>query len=163
VKRELGRHKIRRFFRKATDTSGSALVEFALLGPVLIALAIFAMDFGLYVFSKMQVQEAAQAGAQYVIGQGTYNAGAISTAVTNASRYTSITASSSNFCGCPSTSGVIFCAASCGSCDAGTCATTAQGNYVTVTATPAAYKPLISFGSFSGTYNISATSTVRIR
>jgi len=37
----------------ADGISGSALVEFALLVPILVALAIYTIDFGLLVFNKM--------------------------------------------------------------------------------------------------------------
>jgi len=156
--------KIRAWLIGLSEESGSALAEFAVIAPVLLAIALYSMDLGLLAFNKMEVQQAAQAGAQYVIGQGTYDSTAISSAVTNATRFTALTATSSNFCGCPSTSGVTYCAASCGSCNPGTCPTTAQGNYVTVTATPTSpYKPFIPYGVVSGTYDISAKSTVRIR
>src|ERR1700722_10980771 len=152
VRMNLALRKSLAVFIGTSATNGSALVEFAVIAPVLLVFAIYTMDLGLLAYARMEVQQAAQAGAQYVIGQGTYNSTAISTAVTNATRFTAVTGTSSNFCGCPTTSGVTVCAASCGSCSTGTCATTAQGNYVTVTATPTSrYKPLISFGSLTGT------------
>src|SRR6202008_162280 len=133
---------IRTLMVGADGISGSALVEFAILVPILVALAVYTIDFGLLVFNKMEVQNAAQAGAQYTIGQVSYDATAISSAVTNATKFTAITPSSSEFCGCPTSTGVNYCAASCGS-TCTMCATTVQGHYVTVTATPTtAYTPL---------------------
>jgi Flp pilus assembly protein TadG len=142
---------------------GAAFIEVSVLLPLMVMVAIYAMDFGLLIFNKMQVQYAAQAGAQYVIAQGTYNGPAISTTVTNATNFTAITPTSNQFCGCPSaTTGVAFCAATCGpACTA--CATTVQGHYVSVTATAAPYTPLIPYGIAAGNYDLSATSTVRLR
>ena len=154
---------IRAFVIGVDGTSGSALVEFAIFCPVLIILSIYTMDLGLFMFNKMEVQYAAQAGAQYAIGKVSYDATAISSAVTNATRFTAITPSSSQFCGCPTTTGVNFCAAACGS-TCTTCATTAQGHYVTVTATPTTpYTPLARFPGIPSTYDLTAKSTVRIR
>jgi Flp pilus assembly protein TadG len=161
----LMRRAIRAFRTTTGETSGSALVEFAVLAPLLVTLAVYTVDFGLLAFSKMEVQNAAQAGAQYAIGKAGYDSTAIASAVTAASRFTTITPSSSQFCGCPTAAaGVKFCAASCDLCSTGTCASNVQGHYVTVTATPAtAYKPLAPFGIASGTFNLTAQSTVRIR
>jgi len=148
----------------AEGTSGAVLVQLAILTPLLVTFAVYTIDFGLLAFNKMEVQNAAQAGAQYAIGQVSYDASAISTAVTNATRFTTITPSSSEFCGCPTSTGVNYCAATCGSTTCTACSTTVQGHYVTVTATPTtAYTPLAPFGVMSGTYNLTAKSTVRIR
>jgi Flp pilus assembly protein TadG len=158
------RRAIRAFGITTVETSGSALVEFAVLCPLMVTLAVYTADFGLLALSKMEVQNAAQAGAQYAIGKAGYDSTAIASAVTAASRFTTITPSSSQFCGCPIATGVKFCAASCDLCNTGTCAANVQGHYVTVTATPATpYKPVAPFGIASGTYNLTAQSTVRIK
>jgi Flp pilus assembly protein TadG len=148
----------------ADGISGGAMVEFTVFAPILLIMAIYTMDFGLLMFSKMEVQNAAQAGAQYAIVNNGYDSTAISSAVTNATKFTTITPTSSQFCGCPSATKVKFCSASCDTCNTGTCALTVQGHYVTVTATPAtAYAPFISFGLLANSADISATSTVRIK
>ena len=49
----------------APDQKGAALVEFALVAPFLVALAIGGFDFGLVFFQKQKVASAAHAGAQY--------------------------------------------------------------------------------------------------
>jgi Flp pilus assembly protein TadG len=154
---------IRALMVGADGLSGAALVEFAVLAPIMVALAVYTIDFGLLALNKMEVQNAAQAGAQYTIGQTSYDSAKIASAVTNATRFTAISPSSSEFCGCPSaTTGVAFCAATCSACTA--CAAGVQGHYVTVTATPTtAYTPLAPFGVMSGTFNLTAKSTVRIR
>jgi Flp pilus assembly protein TadG len=157
---------VRRFLVGADGISGGAMVEFTIFAPMLLAVAVYTMDFGLLTFSKMEVQNAAQAGAQYAIVHNGYDSTAISTAVTSATKFTAVTATSSQFCGCPSATAVTFCSASCADvpCITGACSLSNQGQYVTVTATPTTtYTPLIRFGLVAGSYNISAKSTVRIR
>jgi Flp pilus assembly protein TadG len=49
----------------ADATAGVAVVEFALLVPVLAVMLIYIVDLGFYIYRYMEVQHAAQAGAQY--------------------------------------------------------------------------------------------------
>ena len=49
---------------------GSVAIELALLAPVLAALLIGSVDFGTYIYKKMQLQSASRAGAQYAIQTG---------------------------------------------------------------------------------------------
>lgn len=159
------RKAIRTFISGAQGISGAVLVEFALFAPVPALLAIGTMDYGLYIFTRMEVQNAAQAGAQYAISQTTYDSAAISSAVTHATKFTAITAGSSQYCGCASAAGVAVCAASCDLCSTASCPAKNQGNYIKVTATPTTtYKPFISYtGILTGTPNMNAQATVRIR
>jgi Flp pilus assembly protein TadG len=160
---------MRTFMIGADGKSGAALVELAVFAPLLVAMALYTIDLGLLAFSKMEVQYAAQAGAQYAIGQTSYDGPTIASAVTNATKFTAINASSSQFCGCVNPSnwsaGVSQCGATCDQCNGGvSTATCVLGNYVSVTATPTTpYTPLAPFGAAAGTYNLTATSTVRIR
>jgi len=143
--------------------SGSAFVEIALLIPLFVTFVLYTIDFGFMTWAKMEVQNAAQAGAQFSIGEVTYDSAKISNAAKNATKF-NINVASSQFCGCPTSLSVKFCASSCDLCNAGTCTVPTQGHYVTVTASPqVAYKPLAPYGVATGTYNISAKSTVRIR
>jgi Flp pilus assembly protein TadG len=156
---------VRDFIVKANDASGAAMVEFTIFGPMLLAMAVYTMDYGLLRFKQMEVQNAAQAGAQYAVVNNGYDSAAVSTAVTGATNFTAVTATSSEFCGCPAATAITFCANSCDLCNTGTCPTGVQGHYVTVRATPTTpYTPLIRYGSISANgYDISAQSTVRIR
>jgi Flp pilus assembly protein TadG len=155
---------IRRFLVGADGVSGAAMVEFTIFAPMLLSISIYTMDFGLLTFSKMEVQNAAQAGIQYAIVNNGYDSTAISSAVTNATKFTAVTPTSSQFCGCPSATAVKFCSASCDTCNTGTCSLSTQGHYVTVTATPTTtYKPLIPYGGIASSIDISAKSTVRIK
>src|SRR6185295_9928242 len=84
---------------------GTASIEFAILGSFLIVLLVFALDFSLALVNGMQVENAAQAGAQYAAVHG-WNSAAISSAALSATPSPDITVSPSNFCGCPSASGI---------------------------------------------------------
>src|SRR2546423_2943610 len=72
--------------------AGVAGVEFAFFATLLTLLTVSALEFGMAFYRKMQVYDAAQAGAQYVIKNG-YVASSVSTAVTSATAFSSITAS----------------------------------------------------------------------
>ena len=154
----------RRFFSDPEGEVGAALLEFTLLGPLLIVAAIYVMDFGLIFFTKMEVRDAAMAGAQYAIITNGYDPSAITSAAQKATKFTAINVSPSQFCGCPAGAAVNFCSASCDVCNTGTCSKNTQGLYVQVQVVPSAtYQPLIPFGVLSGSVDVSATSTVRIR
>src|SRR5262245_9625133 len=88
-------------------TDGAALVELTLFAPILLMTVVFTMDLGLGIYHGMQVQHAAQAGAQYAIVHNSFNSSAISSAVTNATTYAGISATPApaSFCGCRSNSG----------------------------------------------------------
>ena len=91
----------RHFARAVKDTKGVAAVEFAFMIPIFGLMLISVTDIGLSVYRKMQVEGAAQVGAQYAVVHG-FDASAISTAVTSASNATAVTATPAptKFCGC---------------------------------------------------------------
>jgi Flp pilus assembly protein TadG len=96
--------------RSATvETDGAALVEFTLFATMLVVMCIYIMDFGFYFFRSMQVQNAAQAGAQYVIDNSSTGCPAsssstqIESAVTNATPF-NVTAAATLYYGCASSS-----------------------------------------------------------
>jgi Flp pilus assembly protein TadG len=138
--------------------SGIAAIEFAILGAVLCLIVVAIGDLGMGFYSYMQVQNSAQAGAQYAAVHG-FNSTAISDAVTNATSTTGITASPApqQFCGC--VSGTTVTTATCGTvCADGMSA----GTYVTASSVRD-YSTLISWPGFASTYHQTATSTVRIQ
>jgi Flp pilus assembly protein TadG len=147
--------------------AGAALIEFTIFGPLLVVMSIYTMDFGLLFYNKMEVQNAAQAGAQWAIANRIYNSSYIATAAKNATNIlaSQITVSSNQFCGCPSTTGVTQIAT--GACSGvATCGTGGPraGNYVQVSANPTnTYKSFIPYGLISSTYDLTAISTVRIQ
>lgn len=116
------------------------------------------IDLGAGFQQQMQVQDAAQAGAQYALVHG-WNLTAIKNAVTSATTLSGIQASPApaKSCGCPQ--GTSVAAASCG----GTCASGQPvGTYVTVSA-QAVYSPLIPYPMFGQAVALSAQASVRIQ
>jgi len=112
---------------------GAAAIEFAVIGGVFSAMMVVSGDLGLAYYANMQVQTAAQIGAQYAVVNGAkaFDATAISNAVVNATSTTGITATPApvQFCGCPS--GTTLTAATCGTvCADGT----GTGTYARVSA-----------------------------
>jgi Flp pilus assembly protein TadG len=144
--------------RFAKAEGGVAAIEFAVLGAVLCLTVVAVGDLGLGFYSDMQVQNSAQAGAQYAAVHG-FNSTSISNAVTNATSVTGITASPApaQFCGC--VTGTTMATATCGT----TCANgMTAGTYVSVSAART-YSTLLSYPGFPASYSQAATSTVRIQ
>ncbi|GLR85113.1 TadE/TadG family type IV pilus assembly protein [Bradyrhizobium iriomotense] len=142
----------------ARDTRGAAAIEFGIMVPLLSLMVVSVADIGLAVYRKMQVEEAAQAGAQYAIARG-FDTSGISSAVTSATNSTAITASPGpvQFCGCPTSGGVS--SVGCGTvCTGGAQA----GTYATVSA-QATYYTLINYQIVAATYTYNAQSTARLQ
>jgi Flp pilus assembly pilin Flp len=143
--------------RLATDTRGVAAIEFALIASMLSMVMVCMVDLGLGIIRNMQVQYAAQAGAQYAILHG-FDQNAISGVVLGAGNSSLISASPppSQFCGCPSADSIeqVSCSESCSTGGAGT--------YITVSA-QSTYTPLFSYPLIPKSFALSAQSTVRIQ
>jgi Flp pilus assembly protein TadG len=140
------------------NDEGLSGIEFAIIAPVLILSFIATADFGLAIYAKMQVENAAQAGTEYASRNG-YTSSSISSAVTSATNLSGLAASPAptEFCGCPSTSGVTT--ATCGTnCASGAFA----GTYVSASA-QATYSTIISYPGIPTSYTFNSTSTVRIK
>ena len=168
------RRVVHDFMVGADGMAGVAMLEFAIFAPMLVIFIVFLLDFGFYTFRQMEVQHAAQAGAEYVITLGGFPPNCpgtscpISTAVAEDSSdpHFAITATPapSQFCGCPSSSGVTQ--LSTGACTSSNTCSAGPGTYVTVSA-QGTYTPLVPpingsvfFGSSS--YTLSASATVRV-
>lgn len=142
------------------EVSGTAAVEFVLILPILLAVLVATVDIGMAFYDRMQVDNAAQAGAEYAALKGSagFDANAISQIVTGASSLSQISASPapSLSCGCAETSGVA--AAQCGSqCPDGLTA----GKYATVAA-EAQYSTFFPYPGLPRPMTLSAQSTVRL-
>ena len=133
--------RLRRSLRRSRrligrDDKGAAAVEFGLLVPFLGLSLLATTDLGLALYRKMQVEDAAQAGAQYAIAHG-FDAAAITNAVASATNSSAVSATPAptQFCGCPTGSGIgtVTCGSVCtGGATAGTYTTVyAQGNFPT--------------------------------
>jgi Flp pilus assembly protein TadG len=167
------------------EEDGAVLVEATLIAPILVVMSVYVMDFGLSFYYKMEMQNAAQAGAQWAIANGVYNSSSIQVAAQNATQLPAagtsactatsppcVTVTSSQFCGCSNDSSghavvTLLSSTGCTVAPNSTCNSTGvAGNYVTVSASPTntyhSFVPPI-YGLMSSTPNISATTTVRIQ
>ena len=144
--------------RALRDTKGVAAIEFGIMIPLLSLMVVSVTDIGLAVYRKMQVEDAAQVGAQYAIVHG-FDTNGISQAVTSATNSSAITATPGavEFCGCPGSTGVST--VSCGTvCTGGVTA----GTYATVSA-QATYYTLINYQIVAASYTFNAQSTARLQ
>jgi Flp pilus assembly protein TadG len=137
---------------------GVSAIEFAIIAPVFLIALIGTIDIGLGFYRQMQVQNAAQVGAQYAALHG-FDGTDIANAITSATAYSAITASPapSKFCGCVSTSGVnvVDCASSWPG-------GAAAGSYVTASA-QATYNTVLPYPLIPSSYTLSAASILRIQ
>lgn len=120
---------------------GAAIVEFALILPLLVLLMVGLFDLGFGAYQLMQVHAAAEAGAQYATQHATWDAAAIATAVTGATGTGGIAAipAPSQVCGCPD-GGIFTPRPSCGTCPSGSPA----GIYASVSA-QLSYSPVLPY------------------
>lgn len=153
------RGRLRRFFAPvAGDTSGAAAIEFGVVVPMLALMVTAVIDIGFGVHYKLQVEDAAQAGAAWAIRNG-FDANAISSAVTGATGSSMISASPApvQFCGCATGSSIS--SATCGTpCPGGAQA----GTYVNVSA-QMTYNTILSYPVLPSSYNLTAQSTARLQ
>ena len=87
--------------------SGSAAIEFGISLPLLALLFVVVAEIGFTAYQSLQVQNAVEAGLVYAVKNGNDSNG-ISKAVVNSSALAGITAmpAPTQFCGCPSASGI---------------------------------------------------------
>jgi Flp pilus assembly protein TadG len=153
-----GLHRaVRRIAAFLEAREGNAAVEFSIAAPVFVIIFVPMIDIGMAVYQQMQVQDAAQAGAQYAMAHG-WNSSAIQNAVTGATALAvSASPAPSKSCGCPNGSSVS--AATCGStCSDGQTA----GTYVTVGA-QVTYTPLLPYPTMGSSLTLAAQTTARIQ
>jgi Flp pilus assembly protein TadG len=152
-----GLERLRRFFSSdQTAIAGAASVELAIIAPVLVAALICTVDLGFGIYRSMQVEAAAQAGANYAVVRGFTPAG-VTSAIASATSLGGVQATPApvQFCGCASAGGIAN--AACGQpCPDGT----SPGTYVTVSA-QANYTTLLPYPMFPNTFVFAAQSTVR--
>jgi Flp pilus assembly protein TadG len=153
------------FGRERLATAGVAAIELAMVSPLLATGVLGAGELGISILRETQVQFAAQAGITYVIAKG-FSATAMSTAITSATTYSSITATPapSQFCGCASATGVTVVSTCTTTC---TCTSTCSsgftaGTYVTSSA-QALFTPIIPNPWQASTVTLASQATVRIK
>jgi Flp pilus assembly protein TadG len=153
------RRRLSRFAGSAEEgCRGAISIEFAIFAPTLVLMLVCVLDLGMGIYRKMQVQNAAQAGAAYAVLHG-FTVSSIENAVTSATSFSGVSASPapSEFCGCASTSGVAT--ATCSStCSGGS----SPGTYVTVSA-QATYTTILPYPVVPNSYTLTAQSTVRLQ
>lgn len=140
------------------DATGGTAVEFSLLLPILVYFGIGVIDGGAAIYRQMQVQQAAQIGAEYAVING-FDSNLMSQAVVNGSSFSGVAASPapSKFYGCVSSS-VIVTKVFGDVCSDGSVA----GTYVSVSAS-ATYSTTLTYPSIPGTYSLLGVATVRIK
>jgi Flp pilus assembly pilin Flp len=138
------------------DKRGVSAIEFGFIMPIIIVMAIATLDLGQGIYRNMQVQNAAQMGANYAMARG-FDKSLISGVVTGSTGFTSIKATPEpkQFCGCASGAGIdaIDCNSKCaGGANPGT--------YVTVSA-EGTYNTLLPYPLLPSSYQLKAQTTVR--
>lgn len=154
------RGHLRRFlFDRDRGVSGVAAIELALVAPILVLMLVASFDLGLGLYRDMQVQTAAQAGAQYAIEHGYTSSSAIANAVTSATSYSGVSASPapSRFCGCVSNGAIsnVTCTSVCAD-------GTSPGTYVRASS-KATYTTILPYPTIPNSFTLTSQSTVRIQ
>jgi Flp pilus assembly protein TadG len=152
--------RLRSFWRERKATSA---IELALVLPLIAGMIVPLADLGLGAYTKMQVENAAQAGADYALKTGGFNSTNISNAVTNATGLTGVSATPapSESCACVGGTPATITNTTAPPCSTG-CASGNEGVYVTVNA-QASYAPLFPYPAIPSPITFNATSTVRIQ
>jgi TadE-like protein len=177
-------------FAFGRDDRGTAAIEFATVAMILVTILGNAVDFGIYEYRTMQVQEAAQAGAQTAWSvfyslppvcsapamlPATQNCSDLTAAITTAVQSTSLGDRAALASGypaegyyCVNSSGVLQSVGSLSSkpsdCSAAGSATTSPGDYIQIAVTTpySSIFPGFSVVGLWGVTSISATSWMRL-
>jgi Flp pilus assembly protein TadG len=154
--------RLRSFWRERKATSA---IELALVLPLVAGMIVPLTDLGMGAYTKMQVQNAAQAGADYALknaGSG-FNATNIGTAVTSATSLSGVTAdpTPTESCACVGGTPAVITNTTAPPCVTG-CASGSEGVYVTVNA-QASYTPLFPYPAIPSSITFNATSIVRVQ
>ena len=133
---------------------GSALVEFALVAPLLLLLLAGILDYGQALSKATAVANAARIGAQYAVSsraRSSDTAGIRAAVIDSSPGFSGLTVDTVRSCLCPGGSSV--------NC-AGTCGAAAMQTYVRVTVT-AASSPIFSYSGLPFTGNVKGQATMR--
>jgi hypothetical protein len=160
--------KIQRWSRRLAylvrAQSGTSAVEFALAAPLLLGLLTPVADLGLAYSQQIQVQQAAQAGAQYASLHpwNSNSSTGIANAVTSATGLTLLPADPATNpapyqeCRCPDGSKIDLL-----SCNSLPCADGEYGGYYVIVSAQLAYSPILPY-SLLGNSTLKAQATVRV-
>lgn len=140
---------------EARPAAGTAAIEFALLGPILVILLVATAELGFAMYQTMQVYNAVEAGTLYAAKNG-WNQSGIAAAVVSASNMTGLAATPApfQFCRCPTTSGIasVACTIPLPTC--------ASGNSAEYYIEVSAALPRVSFLPYTA-FGLPATLTAR--
>ncbi|MFL6691145.1 MAG: TadE/TadG family type IV pilus assembly protein [Alphaproteobacteria bacterium] len=139
------------------DDRGVTAIEFAMIAPILIGMAISIYDLGSGVYFDTQLSNGAQSGAYYAVEYG-YSMTGVTGAVQNASRLAGVGVSSTQFCGCPQASGAVIQVSCTATCTDGLVA----GKFVQVSASKD-YTPLLPYPGLPDVFHLSKQATVRLQ
>lgn len=146
--------------RLILSEDGVSTIEFAFVATVLSTLLLGVIDFGVGFWQQMELANAVNAGAKYVMSNG-YDSASVSTAVTSATNLSGVTASSSTACGCPTTSGVQLVSGTYPSCSSSCSSVTGGAGtsvpYVTVSGS-VSYSTLFTWPGISNPMTLTATA-----
>ena len=135
--------------------TGSALVEAALVFPLLLLIAMGTADYARVFYTAIAVANAASAGTRYAVAKNSSsNLTGMQTAATNDANVTGMTATASTFCHCEDGT-TVTCSGSCG----------AQGKvlvYVQVS-TQATFTPLVKHPFIPSSVVVNGKSVMRIQ
>jgi Flp pilus assembly protein TadG len=148
---------LRRHIQFWRSERGGALVELAVVLPVLVLIAIGVMDYGRVYYTSVTVANAARAGAEW----GAYGRAGSSTADADIQNFAKIegaeagtlTVTSSTVCRCSPTAATISCSNSCGGYGA-------PQVYVTATATKSVAL-ILKYPGLPASVTISRSATFR--
>jgi len=147
--------------RLLTTVDGVSTIEFALIGSMLVTLAIGMLDFGMALWQQMEVGNAARAGAEYAAAHGWGTDGsAVQTAATSATSL-SVTASPSQVCGCPDASSGVSLTGQSPPCTTACSNGGSPSAYVSVSA-QASYALVVPFPGISSPITLTATALARM-
>jgi Flp pilus assembly protein TadG len=147
-----------RLYRKLRDQIGAnAAIEMALLAPLLMFMIVGMADYAAATYRRMQVQHAAQAGADFAM-RNTFDIVQIGNAVANAAGGDiTATPAPAETCGCASGSTVTV--AICGTaCASGFTA----GTYINVSA-QGSYTTIVPYPGIPSSFTFTATAMSRTR
>ena len=136
--------------------SGSALLEFSLVLPVMILMLVGVVDLGFGIQQSMIVSQAAHAGTSYglIAGNDTNIVGMQQAALVAGSSLQSFTATASEWCTCAPKGAAVGCSSACPS--------GSPLAYVQVN-TSATLPALFNYTAFPVAFNLSGSSAIRVR
>lgn len=146
--------------RSKSRQRGSVLVEFAIMFPMMVIMALGTADFARVFYAGIAVANAARAGVQF----GSVSAGnagdfpgmqQAATADAANQGLTGVTAVATNFCGCNGSSTAV-------NCNTGTCGAAAPNGYVKVTVSYS-YNTLVNYPGIPSTIAFVRSATMRVQ